>query len=61
MEPRIGEAEAKLAALESELQLPEVVSNAPRLVELHEEMTAARAEVDRLYARWAELEALLSA
>jgi ATP-binding cassette subfamily F protein uup len=57
MEARIGEAEAKVAALEAELAHPDVVSNAARLIELSAQLTAARAEVDRLYARWAELEA----
>jgi ATP-binding cassette subfamily F protein uup len=61
MEATIAEAESKLAALEEESQRPDVVTNAARLVELHAAMDAARADVDRLYARWAELEALLSA
>jgi ATP-binding cassette subfamily F protein uup len=61
MEARIGEAEARLAAVEAEAQRPDVVSDAARLVELDRDATAARAEVDRLYARWAELEALISA
>ena len=61
MESRIHEAETRLAALETEAQRPDVVSDAARLVALDGEMTAARAEIDRLYARWAELEALLSA
>jgi ATP-binding cassette subfamily F protein uup len=61
METAIAEAEAKLGALDAESQRPEVATNAARLVELHTQMDAARAEVDRLYARWAELEALLSA
>jgi ATP-binding cassette subfamily F protein uup len=61
MESRISDSESKLAALEEESQHPDVVTNATRLVELHTQMDAARAEVDRLYARWAELEALLSA
>jgi ATP-binding cassette subfamily F protein uup len=60
MEGRIAEAEATLAALEAEAQRPEVVSNHARLVELDAQTTAARAEVDRLYARWAELETLIS-
>jgi ATP-binding cassette subfamily F protein uup len=61
IEGRITEAEAQLAALEAEAQRPEVVSDGARLVELHRDATAARAEVDRLYARWAELETLISA
>jgi ATP-binding cassette subfamily F protein uup len=58
MESRITAAEARLAALETECGLPEVVSDGPRLIALHEQMTTARAEIDVLYARWAELEAL---
>jgi ATP-binding cassette subfamily F protein uup len=59
IEGRIAEAEAQLAAFEAEAQRPDVVSNHARLVELDAQATAARAEVDRLYARWAELEALI--
>ncbi|HEX6765481.1 MAG TPA: ABC-F family ATP-binding cassette domain-containing protein [Polyangiaceae bacterium] len=58
IEARIVEAEEKLRALEAECARPEVVSNAARLVELDAGMSAARAEVDRLYARWAELDAI---
>ncbi len=61
MEALIGLAEAKLGAVEAELARPEVASDAARLVTLGAEHAAARVEVDRLYARWAELEALLSA
>jgi ATP-binding cassette subfamily F protein uup len=57
IEARIGEAEAKVGALEAELAHPDVVSNAARLMELDTQLSAARAEVDRLYTRWAELEA----
>jgi ATP-binding cassette subfamily F protein uup len=59
IEGRITEAEARVAALEAECELPEVVSDGARLVALHEQIVAGRAEVDALYARWAELEALL--
>jgi ATP-binding cassette subfamily F protein uup len=58
IESRIVAAEEKLRALETECALPDVVSNAERLVALDAEMTSARAEVDRLYARWSELDAL---
>jgi ABC transport system ATP-binding/permease protein len=58
IESRILAAEEKLKSLEAECVLPEVVSNAERLVVLTAEMASARAEVDRLYARWAELETL---
>jgi ATP-binding cassette subfamily F protein uup len=59
IEARILEAEGRVAALEAELAKPEVISDGPRLVELDLELKGARAAVDRLYARWAELEALL--
>jgi ABC transport system ATP-binding/permease protein len=58
IEDRITAAEARKAALEAECELPEVVSDGPRLLALHEQIAAAAAEVDALYARWAELEAL---
>ena len=38
---------------------PEVASHAVRLMELATAIAAAQAEVDDLYQRWAELEALL--
>lgn len=57
METRIQEAEALLARLSDESARPETAANATRLVELTQEMGAAQAEIDRLYARWAELEA----
>ncbi len=55
MEGRILEAEEKLAALRADCERPEVVSDGPRLVALAREIEKARAEVDQLYARWAEL------
>jgi ATP-binding cassette subfamily F protein uup len=60
LEARILEAESRLQALEAECVLPEVVSDAARLVTLDAQITTLRAEIDRLYARWAELEALLA-
>jgi ATP-binding cassette subfamily F protein uup len=56
IESRILAAESKLAELTAECARPDVVSNATKLVELDAEMTAIRGEIDRLYARWAELE-----
>jgi len=60
MEPRIAEAEARLASLEAEQASPAVASNASRLVELGRLIESARGEVDGLYQRWAELEALIT-
>jgi ATP-binding cassette subfamily F protein uup len=58
MEARIGAAEAKVAALEAECERPEVATDGERLLALHAEIAAGRAEVDLLYGRWAELEAM---
>jgi len=55
IEGRILAAEERLAALEAECELPEVVSDGPRLIALGTEIAEARAEIERLYARWAEL------
>jgi ATP-binding cassette subfamily F protein uup len=56
MESTIHQAEARLADLTQESQLPENVRNSIRLVQITEEMTKLQAEIDRLYARWAELD-----
>ena len=50
-------AEERLASLRADCERPEVVSDGPRLVALAREIEEAQAEVDRLYARWAELSA----
>jgi ABC transport system ATP-binding/permease protein len=55
IEPKILAAEERLEALKAECGRPEVVSDGPRLVALASEIAEAQAEVDRLYARWAEL------
>jgi ATP-binding cassette subfamily F protein uup len=55
----LAEAEASLAALRAEQERPDVVTNHDRLIELEARIAAAQAEVDRIYARWAELESLL--
>jgi ATP-binding cassette subfamily F protein uup len=60
IEARIADAEARSAALEAEQARPELASNASRLVELIAQIESARAEVDVLYARWSELEAILA-
>jgi ATP-binding cassette subfamily F protein uup len=59
IEARIAQAEASLATLRTEQSSPQVASNHARLVELEAEINAAQAEVDRLYARWGELDSLI--
>ncbi|HEY8926563.1 MAG TPA: ABC-F family ATP-binding cassette domain-containing protein, partial [Polyangia bacterium] len=58
IEARIEAAEARVTGLEAECDRPEVTTDGARLMALHAEIAVARAEVDALYARWAELEAL---
>jgi ATP-binding cassette subfamily F protein uup len=56
MEKNIHEAEARLAVLTEESARPENLSNAPKLAELSAEMGELQTKIDRLYARWSELE-----
>jgi ATP-binding cassette subfamily F protein uup len=60
IEARIAQAESELAACHRELEDPDVVSDPRRLNETYEKMQQAQAEVDRLYQRWADLEAIVS-
>lgn len=55
MEETIQKAESRLQELTAQSTLPESLSNPKRLVELAQEIAAQQIEVDRLYARWAEL------
>ena len=57
IEAAITNAEAALQAAVAESELPENASQAGRLVALMSTIDDRRAEVDRLYARWADLEA----
>jgi ATP-binding cassette subfamily F protein uup len=59
LEARILAAEAELEALTNECARPEVAVDGQRLVELTRSIAEKRETIDRLYARWAELEALL--
>jgi ATP-binding cassette subfamily F protein uup len=59
LEGRILEAETALAEIETAAGRQEVVSDPARSLELHAKHEARRAEIDRLYARWAEIEAVL--
>jgi ABC transport system ATP-binding/permease protein len=58
LEARILVAEAELEALSTECQRPDVAVDAARLVTLSRAMAEKRQTIDRLYARWAELEAM---
>ena len=59
IEQRIHEAERRLADSTEALQAPETVSNPESIRKCYAQMEAAQAEVDQLFARWAELEAKL--
>jgi len=56
MEPTILAAEDKLKRLTRESELPANASNAVTLAKLTQEMAETQFEIERLYARWAELE-----
>ena len=56
IEAAIATAEAALQAAVAESEHPENASDAARLIELLRQIDERRAEVDRLYARWGELE-----
>jgi len=57
MEEVLMRAEEILDQKRSQLEVPEVVADPARLTLAVQEMDAAQDEVDKLYARWAELEA----
>lgn len=59
IQARIEAAEASVAAVSSELELPENHSDGEKLMELTERLSNAQEEVETLYARWAELEELV--
>ena len=58
MEANIHQAEAAIAKLTEESQHPENASRASRLEEIFQELGEKQGELDRLYERWAELEAI---
>jgi ATP-binding cassette subfamily F protein uup len=59
MEANVLAAEERLAEAKKRAEDPSIAADANALQQRYEELNAAQAEVDRLYARWAELEAKL--
>jgi len=57
IESKIQEAEENLARLENESTLPANQSNAKKLSELCHQIALSQDTIEKLYARWAELEA----
>jgi ATP-binding cassette subfamily F protein uup len=57
MEQAILEAEEVVGARRREAEDPAIASDAGALQQRHAALETAQAEVERLYARWAELEA----
>jgi ATP-binding cassette subfamily F protein uup len=57
MEAAVLAAETRLATATRRADDPKIAADAHALQERHAEVVAAQKEVDRLYARWAELEA----
>jgi ATP-binding cassette subfamily F protein uup len=56
IESTIAAAEAALKVAVGDSERPEISSDAARLIEVLAQIEQRRAEVDRLYTRWAELE-----
>ncbi len=60
IQERIIEAERVLAAKHALLEEPAVIRDPQRLRETYKEMEEAKATVEQLYTRWAELEQKIS-
>jgi ABC transport system ATP-binding/permease protein len=60
MEANVLAAEEKLEKAKARAEDPSIAADAHALQERYNALSAAQAEVERLYARWAELEAKLS-
>ena len=56
IETKMAEAERQLGVLRATLEDPTIASDAARLHDTFTQMEAAQSLVDKLYARWAELE-----
>lgn len=57
MEERIKVAEAELARLQGEASRPENLANAGKLAELYAAISSQQTSIEKLFERWAELEA----
>jgi ATP-binding cassette subfamily F protein uup len=58
MESAIHDAEAKVEALQAKVNDPQILTDHVKLHEAYAQLGAVQAEVERLYARWAELDAI---
>jgi ATP-binding cassette subfamily F protein uup len=56
IEAKILEAEARVTASQAAVNDPSIASSAADLQERYAALHAAQADVERLYARWAELD-----
>ena len=56
MESNIQKAEARLEGLTRESQRPEIAASSARLMEITKQMGELQSAIDKMYARWAELE-----
>ncbi|MBL7714306.1 MAG: ABC-F family ATP-binding cassette domain-containing protein [Bdellovibrionales bacterium] len=57
MEQKISDQETLVLKLTEKLEDPKIMASSVKLQEVSAELTKAQAEVERLYARWQELEA----
>jgi len=56
IEQRITEAEQRLQSKRTALEDPAIASDGPKLVAAQGEMESAQNDLDKLFARWAELQ-----
>jgi ATP-binding cassette subfamily F protein uup len=56
MEENIHKAEARLGELQAESAKPEIATQGTKLTEIFAEIAALQSTIEKLYARWAELE-----
>ena len=60
MEGEISSLENRIEELQRKMELPEIVSDSVKLGECWQELETTQAEVEKLYARWEELEKMIS-